>query len=68
MTSTLNTYFKAAEVDAIRIGDDFRFPSAEGIIGQPGSDRDKAHRVRRYSSKNVGGDLRLDDDDLEMAS
>ena len=47
--------FKAAEIDVVEIGTDFRLPLAEGIIRQPGSDRHKAPRVRRSSSKSAGG-------------
>ena len=37
--------FKAAEIDVVRVGTDLRFPLAEGILRQPGSDRHKAPRV-----------------------
>ena len=42
-----------------KVGEDFRFPLAEGIIRQPGSDRHKAPRLRKPSSRPAGGDPRL---------
>ena len=36
--------FKASEVTTIKIGELFRFPSAEGVLRQPGSDRHKPRR------------------------
>ena len=38
--------FKAAEVEAIKVSDKYRFPLAEGIIRQPGSDRHKTRPSR----------------------
>ena len=41
--------FKASEVSAIKIGELFRFPLAEGVLRQPGSDRHLTPRKRRSS-------------------
>ena len=49
--------FKGREVTAHKVGEDFRFPLAEGIIRQPGSDRHKAPRLRKPSSRTAGETL-----------
>ena len=51
--------FKQSEVNAPKVGDNFRFPLAEGVIRQPGSDRSKAPRQRKPAPKGAGGDPRL---------
>jgi len=46
--------FKHSEVSTAKVGDNFRFPLAEGVIRQPGSDRSKATRQRQPSPKGAG--------------
>ena len=44
--------FKASEVETSKLSGKFRFPLAEGLIRQPGSERHLTPRKRRSSSKS----------------
>ena len=50
--------FKAAEVEAVKIGNNFRFPLAEGVLRQPGSD---SHKNRSLRLRRAKDDLEHDD-------
>ena len=53
-------------MSAAKVGDNFRFPLAEGVLRQPGSERSKSPRQRTPSPKSAGGDPRLaEEEDLE---
>ena len=49
--------FKSSEVNVHKVGENFRFPLAEGVLRQPGSERNKAPRQRSSSPRGAGGTL-----------
>ena len=62
--------FKASEVETSKLSGNFRFPLAEGLIRQPGSERHLTARKRRSPSKSSPepegeGSSSEDDEEIE---
>ena len=50
--------FKAAEIEVVKTGDHFRYPLAEGVLRQPGSNN---HKIRSLRLRRAKDDLAHDD-------